>query len=187
MEFSRQEYPSGLPFPTPGNLPNPGIAPASLLFPALAGDSLPLCYLESVFQLRTYLSVFLTLHSQLLHWDDCLFWMRVGRNLRLKTAAVKPLFKSLYHFAFQTTVCKGPFPLLLVTLAIQIFLIWVIMCIEIQRKCANSIWPYLGYVAWQKSSSCHCIWNIKVYDCCIFFRKYKTLSVETSLFKCFVF
>ena len=30
MEFSRPEYWSGLPFPSPGNLPNPGIKPASL-------------------------------------------------------------------------------------------------------------------------------------------------------------
>ena len=28
--FSRQEYWSGLPFPSPGDLPNPGIIPASL-------------------------------------------------------------------------------------------------------------------------------------------------------------
>ena len=34
---SRQEYWSGLPFPTPGDLPNPGIEPASLVSPALAG------------------------------------------------------------------------------------------------------------------------------------------------------
>ena len=30
MGFSRQEYWSGLPFPSPGNLPNPGIEPRSL-------------------------------------------------------------------------------------------------------------------------------------------------------------
>ena len=34
MGFSRQEYWSGLPFPPPGDLPNPGIKPTS---PALAG------------------------------------------------------------------------------------------------------------------------------------------------------
>ena len=34
MGFSRQEYWSGLPFPSPGDLPDPGIEPAS---PALAG------------------------------------------------------------------------------------------------------------------------------------------------------
>ena len=37
MEFSKQEYWSGLPFPTPGDLPDPGIQPASLVSPALAG------------------------------------------------------------------------------------------------------------------------------------------------------
>ena len=37
MEFSRQEYWSGLAFPTPGDLPDPGIEPASLVSPALAG------------------------------------------------------------------------------------------------------------------------------------------------------
>ena len=37
MEFSRQEYRNGLPLPTPGDLPNPGIKPASLVSPALAG------------------------------------------------------------------------------------------------------------------------------------------------------
>ena len=36
-EFSREEYWSGLPFPTPGNLTNPGIEPMSLGSPALAG------------------------------------------------------------------------------------------------------------------------------------------------------
>ena len=37
MEFSRQEYWSGLPFPTPGDLPNPGIEPVSLVYPAFEG------------------------------------------------------------------------------------------------------------------------------------------------------
>ena len=38
MEFSRQEYWSALPFPSPGDLPNPGIEPRS---PVLQADSLP--------------------------------------------------------------------------------------------------------------------------------------------------
>ena len=38
MDFSRQEYWSGLPFPSPGGLPNPGI---DLGFPTLQADSLP--------------------------------------------------------------------------------------------------------------------------------------------------
>ena len=36
-EFSRQEYWSGLPFPSPEDLLNPGIKPGSLVWPALAG------------------------------------------------------------------------------------------------------------------------------------------------------
>ena len=38
MEFSRQEYWSGLPFPSPGDLPSAGIEPGS---PALQADTLP--------------------------------------------------------------------------------------------------------------------------------------------------
>ena len=38
MEFSRQEYWRGLPFPSPGDLPHPGIEPGSL---ALQADALP--------------------------------------------------------------------------------------------------------------------------------------------------
>ena len=38
MGFSKQEYWSGLPFPSPGDLPDPGIEPKS---PALLADSLP--------------------------------------------------------------------------------------------------------------------------------------------------
>ena len=37
MGFSRQEYWSGLPCPPPGDFPNPGMEPASLMSPTLAG------------------------------------------------------------------------------------------------------------------------------------------------------
>ena len=37
MEFSRQEYWSGLPFPSPGGLPDPGMESASPAFPILEG------------------------------------------------------------------------------------------------------------------------------------------------------
>ena len=45
IEFLKQGYWSGLPFPPPGDLPNPGIEPMSPASPALAGGfftSLPL-------------------------------------------------------------------------------------------------------------------------------------------------
>ena len=37
LGFPRQEYWSGLPFPSPGDLPNPGIKPGSPVSPALVG------------------------------------------------------------------------------------------------------------------------------------------------------
>ena len=44
MGFSEQEYWSGSPFPSPGNLPNPGVELGS---PASQADSLPLSHQES--------------------------------------------------------------------------------------------------------------------------------------------
>ena len=44
MRFPRQEYQSGLPFPSPGDLPDPGIEPAS---PAWLAESLPLSQKKS--------------------------------------------------------------------------------------------------------------------------------------------
>ena len=41
MRFPRQEYWSGLSFPSPGDLPNPGIEPTSTVSPALQAGSLP--------------------------------------------------------------------------------------------------------------------------------------------------
>ena len=42
MEFSRQEYPSGLPFPSPGDIPHPGI---EFMSPALQAVSCIASYL----------------------------------------------------------------------------------------------------------------------------------------------
>ena len=50
MGFSRQEYWSGLPFPSPGDLPDPGIKPAS---PALQVDSYQLSYEASPSSVRS--------------------------------------------------------------------------------------------------------------------------------------
>ena len=43
MGFSRQEYCSVLPFPSPGDLPNPGVEPKSPISPALAGGFFTTC------------------------------------------------------------------------------------------------------------------------------------------------
>ena len=54
MEFSRQECWSGLPFPSPGDLPDQGIEPSSLVSPALQVNSLPLAPPEKTFFVGWY-------------------------------------------------------------------------------------------------------------------------------------
>ena len=53
MGFSRQEYWSGLPFPAPGDLPDPGIDPTSSVPPSLAGRFLITESLEKPIAQRT--------------------------------------------------------------------------------------------------------------------------------------
>ena len=52
MGFSRQEYWSGLPYPPPGTLPDPGIEPQS---PALQADSLQLRHQRSPIHIYVYI------------------------------------------------------------------------------------------------------------------------------------
>ena len=65
MGFSRQEYWSGLPFPSPGDLSNPGIEPVSLLSPALSGEFFTTCATWEVQWHNKVMSVFFTLGNQL--------------------------------------------------------------------------------------------------------------------------
>ena len=59
MEFSRQGYWSGLPCSPPGDLPNPGIKPASLTSPVLAGRFFTtLTTWEALFLVIPYAKVF---------------------------------------------------------------------------------------------------------------------------------
>ena len=53
-EFSRQEYWRVLPFPIPGDLPNPVIKPKSLVAPALAGGFLTTLPPVSIFSWHLY-------------------------------------------------------------------------------------------------------------------------------------
>ena len=80
MGFSRQEYWSELPFPSPGYLPNPGIEPRS---PALQADALsseppgkPHIYIYILFfRLPSHLGHHRALSSSL--WE---FWIFIGRT-----------------------------------------------------------------------------------------------------------
>ena len=78
MGFARQEYWSGLPFPSPGDLPDPGIKPMSLalqvdsLPPVLLGSPLLFYFLISFTNLFNHLLVIYSFPNYLLlewfHW-----------------------------------------------------------------------------------------------------------------------
>ena len=69
MGFSSQEYRSGLPFPPPGNLPNPGIKPMSLLTPALASGFFTI---SATWEALLFLNLWLN-HSLFLSLLLCIF------------------------------------------------------------------------------------------------------------------
>ena len=54
MGFPKQEYWSGLSFPSPGDLPYPGIKPESPASPAFQADSLPLSYQGSPYPVSNH-------------------------------------------------------------------------------------------------------------------------------------
>ena len=60
MGFSRQEYWSGLPGPPPGDLPDPGTEPQSLMSPALAGGFFTISATWEVHKERTNLELLKT-------------------------------------------------------------------------------------------------------------------------------
>ena len=64
VEFSRKEYWNGLPCPSPGYLPNPGVKPTSLVFPALAGRFfITRATWEALYLLISYLFTLLFTHD----------------------------------------------------------------------------------------------------------------------------
>ena len=77
MEFSRQEYWSGLPFPPPGDPPNPGIKPMSPASLAWQVGSLPLAPPEKPEEVLTVW--FFSGQMILRHWSGS-FWCRSGNS-----------------------------------------------------------------------------------------------------------
>ena len=67
MEFSRQEYWSGLPFPSPGDLPNPGIKPRSALQADTLPSEPPVALVSLIFLKRSLVLPILLLSSISLH------------------------------------------------------------------------------------------------------------------------
>ena len=92
MEFFRQEYWSGLPFLTQGNLSNPGIKPLSMPLQHWQADSLSLLYLESpICTIHTFLKIsflnFVSLDISLSIWW---LWSLSFRRWCLPNPGIEP-------------------------------------------------------------------------------------------------
>ena len=72
MEFSRQDYWNGLPFPTPGDLPDPGIEPTSLLSPSLADGFFFFFNHWTSWEAQTKTLHLLNTRAEYLHAQSCL-------------------------------------------------------------------------------------------------------------------
>ena len=111
MGFPRQEYWSGLPFPSPGDLPDPGIQPISLKSPSLASQfftaSTRLCI---NFSSINYLQQTFALHAMRLTGKKNIYIMIYFKSIiTLNTQKYSTFFPShififLFHFSSIYTV-----------------------------------------------------------------------------------
>ena len=77
MGFSKQEYWSGLPFPSPGNLLNPGIEPRS---PALQAYSLPSLSYQGSPQIRVTMINNLTITKVAKKEEGSIYLRKMGKG-----------------------------------------------------------------------------------------------------------
>ena len=91
MGFSRQEYQNGLPFPSPGHLPNPGSEPGS---PSLQANSLP-CKPPGKPHVQAYLVLFC---FTLLHLLDIIFFTIEQVHWHRSSKSIFQLHVSMSHF-----------------------------------------------------------------------------------------
>ena len=116
MEFSRQEYWSGLPFPSPGDRPYPGIKPTTLRLLHWQVDSLPLHHLgnphvHSTFHLkleqyracrryRERLELFLSTKNE--HTLKCFYYWVLGKPSNALQNQITQMGQSLAYSSLIT-------------------------------------------------------------------------------------
>ena len=104
MGFSRQEYWSGLLFPSPGDLPNPGIEPRSL---ALQADTLP-SEPSGKHILKEVLKSHSFQHHSLHHRVFCLFVLICKRFPQLDYKIQKGKLGVCFHLVLSLAPCTVP-------------------------------------------------------------------------------
>ena len=92
IRFSRQEYWSGLPCPPPGDLPDQGMEPRSLMFPALAGRFFTTCPTWEA-QISLLLGLSLQSIQSLSHFQLFATLCTTARQASLSTANPQSLLK----------------------------------------------------------------------------------------------
>ena len=120
MGVPRQEYWSGLPFPSSGDLPGPGIEPMSLVSPALAGgNSLPRCHLASLLLLKfddtcSSLGSLQWSCTRLFTWNSPPSDADMTPSLTFFRSLLKhhPLSEALWTLYINPSPCTLAFPLL---------------------------------------------------------------------------
>ena len=101
MEFLRQEYQNGFPFPSPGDLPNPKIKPMSLALTGRFFTTEPLGKPQIFIYFRSSRSKLQHVESVLLIWNNYRWWIYATcQHLYIWYPVVKTLFfhiKNLCH------------------------------------------------------------------------------------------
>ena len=96
--FFRQEHWRGLPFPPPGDLPNPGIKPASLMSPALASKfftTTATWETPSLHDSCIYLKIWLSFKSSLNWWHHLWF---PQHSARVRVLPCPPTLRTIQCF-----------------------------------------------------------------------------------------
>ena len=134
MRFSSQKYWSGLPCPSPGNLPDPGIEPVSPSAPTLQADSLPLRHQGSP---HMYIHVCIYAH---LYVCLCMHYLNIYICIPTCVCVWVCIFRSLcsqYTLFFPSSLLSHIFFSLLINSSTNWYFIYS------SSFTTNNIWPLL--------------------------------------------
>ena len=107
MGFSRQEYWSGLPCPPPGDFPDPGIEPASLMSPALGGGFYTTRATWETLFYSSPMSPLRNLEENVDPTDDFFSWPTASVHVRAPAWRAGPVLTNL-HIQSLTNSCHTP-------------------------------------------------------------------------------